>query len=144
MVRLQSLANLIPRASPFILRIKTLPLSFMNSSPLIIFHNGSSFDDLHIQQSLSPALASALRTMSQSPTNEVPALEAQDIQSIKPSALTTKQRNNLLWEPYKDDVRHIYVERRRPLREVMREIETKFQFKKRYPMFLALLVLYIY
>ncbi|KUJ13753.1 uncharacterized protein LY89DRAFT_784620 [Mollisia scopiformis] len=45
-------------------------------------------------------------------------------------ALTTKERNDRSWEPCKDEIRRIYVERRRPLRQTMQEIESKFQFQK--------------
>ncbi len=44
---------------------------------------------------------------------------------------STKARNDLKWDSYKDEIRRMYVNEGRPLSVTQQEIERRFGFQKR-------------
>jgi hypothetical protein len=63
--------------------------------------------------------------------NESNSHEGHGSSTCSPFKLSTKNRNDLKWNVYKDEIYQIYVEQNNTLRETIQVIEGKHRFKAR-------------
>jgi hypothetical protein len=62
-------------------------------------------------------------------SEEIPASSASD--QRQPRKLTTLERNNLEWESHKDEVRRIYMEQDKTLKDTMQYFKQEHNFSWR-------------